>query len=221
MVNDSERIRKTVKWLVIIGVVAVLAWIFKDAAIEKINSVRNTIADGRLREENTIVKRDNGVSDYALNDDSLCISRTNETISLEKLQIDSITADSVLVSSKGKTYAPENMIDGDLKSSWQEGMEDYGQGCIITMKLSGTPGFLVICNGNQKDEGSFYKNNRVRELRISFGNQTTSIELEDSMEPQTFQISGIHDITEMIIEICSVYEGTQYNDTCIAEIECY
>lgn len=65
-------------------------------------------------------------------------------------------------------YSPRNLFDGNPASSWVEGEDGPGIGSYV---LVGVPGpyrkYLIINNGYQASEGLFFKNNRVKDLKVS------------------------------------------------------
>ena len=51
-----------------------------------------------------------------------------DTSDCQTIDVASVEADSVHVSSKGNRYEPKFMIDGDTTTSWQEGEDGAGEG---------------------------------------------------------------------------------------------
>ncbi len=221
--------KKWKKRVFVIIILIILACLFykRDLIIEKVTTIKENIALRMNKpDDNELLKPDETTAveseENEMQVNALAINAVEEDVlAFELITIDSIDADSFLTSKKGITYPPENMIDGDLLTSWQEGMEDYGQGCKLVLSCSRTPRYIVIHNGNQRDAKSFEQNNRLKDVLITINNQTVPIELKDTMNAQIFEISGEITISRMEIEIQSVYEGSKYNDTCIAEFECY
>lgn len=151
-----------------------------------------------------------------------CVLSNDDIIELEKIKPVCVEAESELISAKGKDYSANMIIDEDVKTAWQEGEEDFGLGKSILIQFEKTKlNYIVIYNGNQSNEKAYKKNNRLKAVSIIINEEINEIELEDSMEPQVIRIEGADDVSEVKLEIQSVYEGTAFNDTCIAEIECY
>lgn len=147
---------------------------------------------------------------------------TNEDISnCQIVNVSSIDADSVLVSSKGNRYEAAYMIDGDTATSWQEGEDGAGEGITFTAGFEGeaTVDYIVIYNGNQKSEKLYANNNRICSLKIIIDGQSTTVELADTMDPQIIRLEGADGISQIQFEIVSVYSGNKYNDTCVAEVQ--
>lgn len=117
------------------------------------------------------------------------------------------------------------MIDDDYSTSWQEGAEGFGEGSCFSLTWDEPvcDGYIVIFNGNQESEASFWNNGRVCQLLIQdgYGNEWT-VQLEDTMEPNILEIKDINDCYGLDFSIVSVYSaGATYEDTCITEIAIY
>ena len=149
----------------------------------------------------------------------------------KEMLIKSVVATSVLIEG-GKTenkYAAENLIDGTYKS-WVEGKKDSGIGTKITFEFEKPYYFqnytnyacIYIQNGFG-DLKYFHQNNRIKEMNVWIDDSTTPVKvrLYDFHVPQCIVLRKylgeklVHKIT---LEILSVYPGTKYDDTCIAEI---
>lgn len=131
-------------------------------------------------------------------------------------------------------YAPNKAFDGELSTSWVEGVEGSGIGQKIAFEVSKAKG-LSIMPGFGKD-AYFKKNNRIRKARLSIlemqgqASQTevyifisaklyeNIVEFKDEMTMQKVDfpkpLSGI-----AVLEILEVYPGEKWDDTCIAEIK--
>ena len=162
------------------------------------------------------------VEESSSHEQSFTIELVHEDISdCQAIDVASVEADSVLVSSKGNRYEPEFMIDGDTTTSWQEGEDGAGEGKVFLAKFSDNQkiDYVVIFNGNHKSEKLYYNNNRIRSMNITINGQSSNIEFEDSMDPQVIRINGAESVNEVQFEIVSVYSGDKYNDTCVAEVQ--
>lgn len=90
---------------------------------------------------------------------------------------------------------------------------------------------IRIAGGLFKSEDLFYKNNRPREIVLSFFNteknqmmkksikETTWI-LEDKMVYQELIFEPIV-INRLVFGVFDIYKGSKYNDTCVSEVELY
>ncbi|MCD4784424.1 MAG: discoidin domain-containing protein [Candidatus Eremiobacteraeota bacterium] len=128
-----------------------------------------------------------------------------------------------------KDYAPVNAFDGDKTTAWVEGAGGYGKGEWLSFNLSeknkqGKSRLFYlekfgIRNGYTKSEDLFRKNNRVKTAIIEFSDGTRKkIELKDMGEIQWFDVSPPVITGHFKLIIQSVYQGSNYNDTCISDI---
>ncbi|MEI3282065.1 MAG: hypothetical protein V8R61_04860, partial [Enterocloster sp.] len=85
----------------------------------------------------------------------------------------------------------ENLIDGDVTTSWQEGVEGYGEGEAIRFSFAGAkPVKTISINaGSWISSERYYANGRPKELAIVFSKDGTDVRsdivtLEDKMEQQ-------------------------------------
>ena len=141
----------------------------------------------------------------------------------QRLPADVISAEasSVLppVPDEGLSYGPDNTLDGDLATAWNDGAPGSGVGERLTFAFD-EPVELVsleIVNGYAKSADLYAANARVREARIVTDEVTTDVELLDIISPQT--IDGPFGTTGSVtIEVLSVYPGNRYEDLAISEI---
>ena len=143
-------------------------------------------------------------------------------------------------------YAPDKAFDGDLKTSWVEGAAGAGIGEKIAFRVERDIETITIVPGYGQEE-YFTQNNRLKKVRLRFYTEEEyvsqleteltyedtgyEIELtfEDSMTSQTFAVQlpdsidwggvdGPEKACIAVLEIVEIYQGTTYDDTCIAEI---
>ena len=139
--------------------------------------------------------------------------------------IKSVTASSSL----GEKYPAENLIDGTYMS-WAEGEEGSGIGCRIEIEFKRPHFFddytnyacIDIVNGFG-DVKYFHQNNRVKDMNLWIDDEPepVKITLFDRHREQTIVLRkylGNRFVKKLTFEILSVYPGTKYDDTCIAEI---
>ena len=112
----------------------------------------------------------------------------------------------------------KNQKDGTIIS----GFTGYGEGEWIRLDFDSiyTVEKIKIVNGLVNKKNGYYNNNRPKSisLRFSDGSRQT-IYLED--DNTGYQVVNIDPVDSNYIEftINSVYYGTKYDDTCIADIE--
>ena len=135
----------------------------------------------------------------------------------EKIKIKSITATSTL-ESKTNLYDVSHLIDGTEKS-WVEGEDGSGIATRITIKFDKTEKIksFYIKNG-YGDFKHFYENNRVKNLDLYFFRGFVNITLKDEFGFQKVEFDAPISTDEIELAIKSVYKGTKFDDTAIAEI---
>jgi len=128
---------------------------------------------------------------------------------------------SVLETSRGITYGPENLFDVDTGTAWVEGVDGEGIGESIVVHFDGarTPQTLYLRNGYTNNADIYAKNGRVREIEVTdSAGRTLEVELSDDGEWQAIDLETGTAITWIAVEIVSVYPGSEYTDTAISEL---
>lgn len=145
----------------------------------------------------------------------------DDTVPTESLCTDSvknISASSFLVE-KDVSYSPDNVANFNLDSPWVEGASGKGIGESITLNCPKSRGILIgIGYVSWKKPYLYKKNSRPKKIRITLVDTGKSclFDLKDTPNPQIVvypentQYSG-----EVKVEIVDVYNGTDWNDTCI------
>lgn len=127
---------------------------------------------------------------------------------------------------RGWIYGPENVVDGDRETCWSEGKDGDGVGewiklsfpeKVVVTRIGVIPGYDRIYRDDVGDR--FYKNNRVRELRIEFSDGTTqSLRFKDSRDMQFFDLPE-KETRYLRLTVAGVYTaGAKWADCCISEI---
>ncbi|KGE72111.1 NADase-type glycan-binding domain-containing protein [Spirochaeta lutea] len=132
---------------------------------------------------------------------------------------------------EGETeYLPSNLERSAIIGPWVEGVSGSGIGEVITVQFvvdeNGNPndywnGFpvngLLISNGfvSSSRPSLYGRNNRIKSIRITDfnGNFSFEIELADSPSPQIIRLPDY--TNKVTIEILEVYNGSQWDDTCL------
>jgi hypothetical protein len=142
-------------------------------------------------------------------------------------------------------YKAVNVIDNDPATAWVEGAKGSGitQKIIFTIGDYGDkePGsYLVkkigIINGFCKNSSLFYKNNRIKKVRLVWYSNYEEIperagddarqyekviELDDIMQMQFIEFDEPVWIYQFSLEILDVYKGSMYDDTCLSEVKVF
>lgn len=122
------------------------------------------------------------------------------------------------------TYHAKNVADNNNNTIWAEGVSGNGIGEWIYFSNTEAKDIhrIDIINGFSKSEDLYYKNNRVKKLRLDFdsGHSIYSF-LDNSLSPQTITFNDAIFSSSVKFTILEVYPGTKYHDTCISEISIY
>jgi hypothetical protein len=147
-------------------------------------------------------------------------------------------ASSHLAPQGGNTYDVAMLEDGSARTAWVEGAEGDGGGERLVFTIQpNEPGAegeenpgggpvpfwgIALINGYAKDEATWRRNGRVRELLLSInGAPAARIALRDSHLPQSVSLPpglevGPGDV--VTLEIRAVYPGERDPDTAITEL---
>jgi hypothetical protein len=135
--------------------------------------------------------------------------------------VSDVTASSELTDFQG-WYGAEYLVDKTYRS-WAEGARGSGIGESFTLVIkddyrdTAIAGF-ALKNG-YGDLDYYGKNNRVKSFRIYIdGAYTETIPVKDSINFEQYAFKTPVKIREIRFVIDGVYPGTDYDDTCVAEL---
>ena len=114
-------------------------------------------------------------------------------------------------------------IDGQRRTSWQEGVGGLGIGETLQLWFDGITAVSVIriYPGNQMSEYAYYANSRPRQLLIGFSDGTAfTVELEDALGNQDFILSQPIFTTYIALTVLDAYTA-DWQDTSVSEVEAY
>ncbi len=167
--------------------------------------------------------RDGGISQQKNTSENSNSNGENTEIVIDQSAVKSVSASSYLEEPQyGLIHDASCIIDGDTSTAWVENVNGQGEGEWIKIdlyeqhKISG----FEIYNGHQESYDLYQKNSRIHELRVtgSDGVQQT-FTLTDDFGKQTITFDTPVETDSLIFTIVSVYSGSKYEDTCIAEIQ--
>ncbi|MBS6007249.1 MAG: hypothetical protein KIB43_09845 [Clostridium baratii] len=213
---------KTKKIVAIIIVVLCIITIASELTIEMINNKAKIKAEEELKK--SLTKGDDNDSNIKENEENKkAKEKTKKENSLDRtLPIYKVYASSVLEDGTGVDYSPYNLIDRKSNTIWAEGAEGPGieQFIRIDFNKDKVVKKLYIINGSAKSERLYYANNRVRVLRLDFGDgEIKDFELQDGvMGEQEIDLGKGIKTPYVGMTIYDVYYGNKYDDTCISEI---
>lgn len=140
----------------------------------------------------------------------------------EKPSVLEVTASSYLTDPEVKfDYSPKMVIDGKTATSWVEADEGDGIGEWIKLDFlkAAKVSKLKIWPGYARDEDVYFKNNRLKKIRVEFSNNPAQeFELTDEYKKHEITLPG-YTTGYIKIIIKSVWPGSKFKDTCIAEVE--
>ena len=141
------------------------------------------------------------------------------------------TWESSVVDQKGThNNSASALVDGSLETSWQEGVAGDGIGESVMLDFGHDVEVMAVemYLGNNRTDEWFYKNNVPSKVRLlCYGAQDGSGEelvvTKDTHERGATCIVMNRPVALRYLELVidEVYEGSKYEDTCIAEIRVY
>lgn len=147
-----------------------------------------------------------------------------------KLYVDS-TWESSIVDQKGThNNSASALVDNNLETSWQEGVSGDGLGESVMLdfghdvEVAG----LELYLGNHRTDEWFYKNNVPQQVTVMCYGAADGEVAEFKVEKESHQRGATYVILNRPVQaryveifIDSVYKGSKYDDTCIAEVYVY
>ena len=146
-----------------------------------------------------------------------------EGAAFAQLQVYNTDQSSVVVQSGNHNNTAAVVIDGDLSTSWQEGVSGHGIGEWIRLDLAsrGSVQYLRLYLGNWRDASWYEKNNVPKVLEIAMGDETFTVEFPYDREEHWVAFSEPVLCDSITFTVKDIYGGNVYDDTCIAEIMIY
>ncbi|MGG7211018.1 NADase-type glycan-binding domain-containing protein [Clostridium baratii] len=237
MVKISTKTKKIVAIIIVVLCVITIAseltieMISNKAKIKAEEEIKKSLAKGddkdkpkASEENNKDEEKTNSISkDDSNNPKETEKSKKKDEDTLDRtLPIYKVYASSVLEDGTGVDYSPYNLIDRKSNTIWAEGAEGPGieQFIRIDFNKDKVVKKLYIINGSAKSERLYYANNRVRVLRLDFGDgEIKDFELQDGvMGEQEIDLGKGIKTPYVGMTIYDVYYGNKYDDTCISEI---
>lgn len=238
MVKISTKTKKIVAIIIVVLCVITIAseltieMISNKAKIKAEEEIKKSLVKGDDKDNNLKTNKENNKDEEKTNDISKDDSnKSKETEKPNKkdennldrtLPIYKVYASSVLEDGTGVDYSPYNLIDRKSNTIWAEGAEGPGieQFIRIDFNKDKVVKKLYIINGSAKSERLYYANNRVRVLRLDFGDgEIKDFKLQDGvMGEQEIDLGKGIKTPYVGMTIYDVYYGNKYDDTCISEI---
>lgn len=152
-------------------------------------------------------------------------SRTDSagTLVIERLEAMTVLAPTKLANGDTIFYGPDNMLDRDPVTAWNDGSDGDGSGEVLEIGLrqSTSADFLTIMPG-YFDARWHKANNRVKTLEVTLlisddVYMEKSYPLKDEMVLQQLALDRVFFDT-IRLKIVDVYPGEQWNDLAISEV---
>lgn len=139
-----------------------------------------------------------------------------------KVSVSEASASSVIFQ-EGTDNSAAKAVDGNEKTSWQEGVNGDGLGESLHFELEKAYNIKYISFqlGNWNSAEYFDWNNRPKELEITVGDITQTITFPDGKTQYWVEFSKEYAASDIDIVVKDVYKGSKWDDTCIAEIGIY
>lgn len=168
------------------------------------------------------VNNNNSRNEIKQNSNTSNKNQINRTKNLNTINILNSECSSILHDSTNKNYGSTKVLDSDFSTVWSEGVSGYGNGEWIILDFDNiyTVKKIKIVNGLVNKKNGYYNNNRPKSLTLQFSDGSSQkINLEDNNTG--YQVVNINAVETSYVKfvIDSVYYGTKYDDTCIADIE--
>lgn len=146
--------------------------------------------------------------------------------SYETMIVNDIDTSSYLVSRKGNKYPASNMIDKNIETCWQDGKNGNGVGEYINLYFEDSLiDKICIANGSHVSEKKYYENCRLCEIEVVFYRNGEKVDRQVFSFNDTytqgyteFTLSNYVQCDRISITASKVYQGSKYDDLCVAEI---
>lgn len=132
-------------------------------------------------------------------------------------------AASSTVVQEGYDNSANMAVDGDVITSWQEGADGDGIGEVLqfTLDREYDVKYMTFHLGNWRDAEKYSQNNRPQTMTIWLDDMSFQVTFPDGQTEFCLEFSSGCPASEIYVRIDSVYEGTEWDDTCISEIGIY
>ena len=123
----------------------------------------------------------------------------------------------------GTDNSAKMACDGNEITSWQEGVDGYGEGEELRFVLDTEYSIRYICikTGNWRTPQIYSENTRPKELSFWLDNDCYTVTIPDGQVEYCIDFGGYVKASEVSIIIESVYKNAQWDDTCISEVTIY
>lgn len=145
-----------------------------------------------------------------------------DNISLFEIEVRNAVASST-ISQEGLSNDPMLLFDGEEETSWQEGVAGYGIGESLEIQFDYAADieYLSFKLGNWKNDKYYFGNAKPKTMTFIIGDFTGQVTFTGDRTTEWVKLSRPVKADKMTMIIDDVYEGTSWEDTCIAEMGIY
>lgn len=212
------------KWLMRIGVLVIISMAAKgtfDEALANPGVVQDMFLGASVKKEDPSFSEKKEPAARLVEWNTIKLQEDYQRITPLKCNASSY----LVMEEENLKFTGDNTIDGKTKTSWQDGKENedaIGETLTYLFDAPCSIDFIVLRNGNAMADENYYNNSRIRKLKIYDNNgHSVTVLLEDVNNWQQIELAGFEDLTELVFEVVSEYEGSLYKDTCVSEVEFY
>ena len=132
------------------------------------------------------------------------------------------SASSTIVQTKTDNN-PMKLFDGRDDSTWQEGVQGYGIGEMVSWNMDRKYNikYIGFKLGNWASDYYYYGNAKPKTITLTAGDFTGQVTFTNDRAVQWVELSNEVPADSMKIQINDVFPGTTWQDTCITEILVY
>lgn len=132
-------------------------------------------------------------------------------------------AASSTVVQEGYDNSAAMVVDGDTVTSWQEGVDGDGLGEVLQFELDREYDvkYMTFNLGNWRDPQRYAMNNRPQTMTIWLDDLSFQVTFPDGQTEFCIEFSSDCPASVIYLRIDSVYQGTEWDDTCISEVGIY
>lgn len=121
-------------------------------------------------------------------------------------------------------YEPAKAIDGKATTAWVEGDQGSGLGAWLELDLGADVKVTQVrlWGGDWTSWNDWQRANRPKDVELRFSDETTQVvTLKDEKVAQTFEVPGGHTTRTLRLRLKSVYAGSAWFDTGLAEVQVF
>ncbi len=123
----------------------------------------------------------------------------------------------------GTDNSAKMAVDGNEITSWQEGVDGYGEGESVWFTFDKTYNVRYMCikTGNWRTPQIYSENTRPKELSVWLDGECFRVTIPDGQTEYCIDFQKAVSASQLTVTIDSVYKNAMWDDTCISEITLY